>query len=75
MAYILSIIRTIIPKEIPIYLGRWKIDYCKVKINNTIKLANEDHCGTCSQYSLDKINATHKQYDIKILETKFLEKT
>ena len=55
MAYILSIIRSIIPKEIPTYLGRWRIDYCKVKINNTVKLANEDHCGTCNQYSSDKI--------------------
>jgi hypothetical protein len=62
MSFIISIIRNIIPKEIPTYLGRWKIDYCKVKINNTIKLANEDHCGSCNQYSTDKINSikTHK---------------
>ena len=75
MAYILSIIRNIIPKKIPTYLGRWKIDYCNVKINNTIKLANEDHCGSCSQYSLDKINDINKKSDIKFLENKFLEKT
>lgn len=61
MNYITSIIRNIIPKEIPKYLGRWKIDYCKVKINNTVDLANEDHCGSCSQYSLDKRNITNKQ--------------
>ena len=65
MAFILSIIRNIIPKEIPTYLGRWKIEYCNVKINNTVKLANEDHCGTCSQYSPDKIqdlkNPEHKE--------------
>ena len=55
MSYIISIIKTIIPKKLPTYLGRWRIDYCNVKINNTVKLANEDHCGTCSQYSLGKI--------------------
>ena len=73
MAFILSIIRNIIPKEIPIYLGRWKIDYCNVKINNTIKLANEDHCGTCSQYSLDKIQDLKLPNANKFLENKFLE--
>lgn len=70
MSYILSIIRSIIPKEIPTYLGRWRIDYCKVKINNIVKLANEDHCGTCNQYSLDKMNPTYKQSDIKDILTK-----
>ena len=71
MAYILSIIRTIIPKEIPTYLGRWKIEYCNVKINNIVKLANEDHCGGCTQYTIDtidtidKINITNKQSEMK----------
>jgi hypothetical protein len=55
MNFILSIIRNIIPKELPISLSRWRIEYCNVKINNTVKLANEDHCGNCSQYSLVKI--------------------
>ena len=55
MTFIISIIRNIIPKKIPTYLGRWRIDYCKVKINNIVKLANEDHCGICNQYALDKI--------------------
>jgi len=70
MSFILSIIRNIIPNKIPTYLGRWRIDYCNVKINNTVKLANEDHCGTCSQYSTNKIQDLKKQN-----ETKFLEKT
>ena len=64
MKFILSIIRNIIPKELPISLGRWRIEYCNVKINNTVKLANEDNCGSCSQYSLDKIQ------DLKNLERK-----
>jgi hypothetical protein len=35
-------------------LGRWNIDYCDKKINNKIDLSNEDHCGPCGQYILDK---------------------
>jgi hypothetical protein len=65
MKFILSIIRDILPKELPIYLGRWRIDYCNVKINNTVNLANEDHCGSCSQYALDKINITNKESENK----------
>ena len=72
MAYIISIIRTIIPKELPTYLGRWKIEYCNVKINNTIKLANEDHCGACSQYTLNNINITDKQNEIKGILNKII---
>ena len=35
-------------------LGRWNIDYCDKKVNNKIDLSNEDHCGPCGQYLLDK---------------------
>jgi len=40
----------------PMPLGRWKIENCNKQINNKIDLSNEDHCGTCSQYALSKIN-------------------
>ena len=72
MSYILSIIRNIIPKEIPTYLGRWKIDYCNVKINNTVKLANEDHCGSCNQYSTDKLHSIRTHTTIKRILPKHL---
>lgn len=35
-------------------LGRWNIEYCDKKMNNKIDLSNEDHCGPCGQYILDK---------------------
>jgi hypothetical protein len=35
-------------------LGRWNIDYCDKKTNNKIDLSNEDHCGPCGQYILNK---------------------
>ena len=41
-------------KEDKKILGRWNIDYSDTKINNKIYLSNEDHCGPCGQYILDK---------------------
>ncbi len=35
-------------------LGRWSIETCSTKINNKIDLSNEDHCGPCGQYAIDK---------------------
>lgn len=35
-------------------LGRWTIETCNKKINSKIDLSNEDHCGPCGQYILDK---------------------
>lgn len=37
-------------------LGRWKLDYCDIKINNRVDLSNEDHCGTCGQYAKIKLD-------------------
>ena len=54
MKYLITIIRNIIPKDLPKPLGRWKIDYCNKKINDKIDLSNEDHCGTCGEYALGK---------------------
>jgi hypothetical protein len=39
--------------KIPI-LGRWQIEKCNTKLSNKIKLANEDHCGTCTQTEIIK---------------------
>ena len=36
-------------------LGRWNIDYCDKKMNNKVDMSNEDHCGPCGQYALEKI--------------------
>jgi len=56
MKFIISIIRKIIPKELPKPLGRWKLEDCNIKINNKVDLSNEDHCGPCGKYALDKQN-------------------
>jgi hypothetical protein len=35
-------------------LGRWNIEYCDKKMNSKIDMSNEDHCGPCGQYILNK---------------------
>jgi hypothetical protein len=49
-----TFIKTLLQKEPPKHLGRWKIDYCNNKINGKIDLSNEDHCGPCGEYALEK---------------------
>ena len=56
--YIKTIINKKISKQLPIHLGRWNIEQCNKKTNNKVDLANEDHCGPCGQYVIDKIKIT-----------------
>ena len=53
MLSINNLIQKFIKKDKKV-LGRWSIEYCDKKINNKIDLSNEDHCGPCGQYLLDK---------------------
>ena len=60
-------------KNQKVLLGRWTIDYndprSAEKINKKIDLSNEDHCGPCGQYALEKMELqNNKTPDI------FLEK-
>jgi len=53
MNFIMNFIKKFVKKEKKI-LGRWNMEYCDKKMNNKIDLSNEDHCGPCGQYLLDK---------------------
>jgi len=53
MKFITNMIKKFIKEDKKI-LGRWNIEYCDKKMNNKIDLSNEDHCGPCGQYILDK---------------------
>lgn len=35
-------------------LGRWNIDHTPKQVINKVDWSNEDHCGPCGQYSIDK---------------------
>ena len=61
MKYIRSIITKLLPKEIPKPVGRWRIENCKSVMNHKIDLSNEDHCGPCGQYALEKIELTNSE--------------
>jgi len=70
MKYITTIIKKLIPKELPKPTGRWNIDYCNKKINNKIDLSNEDHCGPCGQYALTKLEPKDKNANEICLDKK-----
>ena len=59
MNYITPIIKRILgrllSKELPLPVGRWKIESCNKKMDYKVDLSNEDHCGPCGQYALNKI--------------------
>jgi len=67
MKYISKFINKLMTKEIPKKLGRWNIENCNKKIDNKIDLSNEDHCGPCGQYAINKIEM--KMKDIKTMKT------
>ena len=39
----------------PSHLGRWRTEACSIKMNHKIDLSNEDHCGPCGHYALEKV--------------------
>ena len=57
MKFIITILKRFIPKEVPKPLGRWGLEKSNKQINNNIDLSNEDHCGPCGQYALEKIDS------------------
>ena len=52
--FVKNILNKIASQEEKKILGRWNIDYCNQKLNKKVDLSNEDHCGPCGQYILDK---------------------
>ena len=63
MKFITTILKKILPVELPKHVGRWNIDYCNIKTNTKIDLSNEDHCGPCGQYALTKLKSKNKDND------------
>jgi len=59
MKFITTIIKKLMPKDISKPLGRWRIENCNTQMNHKIDLSNEDHCGPCGQYALEKVKFKH----------------
>jgi len=71
MKYITNIIKKFISKELPKPVGRWRIESCNIQMNHKIDLSNEDHCGPCSQYALEKIEfKKNKNKDLNLKSEK-----
>jgi hypothetical protein len=50
-------------------LGRWRIENCTIKMSHKIDLSNEDHCGPCGQYALNKIKDNTPRILKKVVST------
>ena len=61
MKFIITIItKHLLPSALPTPLGRWRLSQCTTQLNQKIDLSNEDHCGPCGQYALEKITKNNK---------------
>jgi hypothetical protein len=68
--HIITIIKKLIPKQLPLPLGRWRIENCNKQINNKIDLSNEDHCGPCGQYAIEKIKLKNQMKSFTNIDRK-----
>lgn len=65
MKKLIRIIKRFISEEKKV-LGRWNIDYCVAKMDSKVDLSNEDHCGPCGKYVLDKkVDILHTEMKLK----------
>ena len=55
MNFVKNIIQKFVKDDVKVVLGRWNIESCDKKINSKVDLSNEDHCGPCGKYILDKM--------------------
>ena len=51
----IPVLRSLLPKKIHKPLGRWSLDY-GLRQETKASLSNEDHCGPCGQYAMQKKN-------------------
>ena len=64
MKFLINLLRNFIPSNVPTpVLGRWRLENCKHKTNFKVDLSNEDHCGPCGQYALQKVESKAKNED------------
>ena len=65
MKRIIQLVKKMLLREVPPPVGRWRREDCNTKMNQKIDLSNEDHCGPCGQYALDKTETnSNKNVDI-----------
>ena len=71
MKRILNILKNILPKDPPRPVGRWRNDQDNKQIIQKIDLSNEDHCGPCGQYALDRAEEHRVQNTVPRIKPEF----
>lgn len=61
MNWLIRIINRIVLTETPKPIGRWRIETCNKKLDRKIDLSNEDHCGPCGKYIMEKLELKGKR--------------
>jgi len=59
MQFVRSIFKKFVSVDKVMPIGRWRIESCNKQLNRKIDLSNEDHCGPCGQYALEKMTITN----------------
>jgi hypothetical protein len=72
MKYIITVVKKFLPKDVPMPVGRWRVEKSNAQMNYNIDLSNEDHCGPCGQYKLPRPELQNKQpEDVRVEKTHF----
>jgi hypothetical protein len=61
MKFITTFIKKFLSKDLPKPVGRWRTENCNSQMNRKIDLSNEDHCGPCGQYALEKTEVINRK--------------
>jgi hypothetical protein len=61
MKFITTFIQKFLSKDLPKPVGRWRTENCNSQMNRKIDLSNEDHCGPCGQYALEKTEVINRK--------------
>jgi len=60
MTLFAKFIARVLPKSIPTPVGRWRVEHCEIRLDKRIDMSNEDHCGPCGQYAIEKLRDNKK---------------
>lgn len=63
---IVNVIRNSFLPETRISLGRWNTAYTSSTINTKVDMSNEDHCGPCGQYRMEKSKTINPEKKIDL---------
>ena len=61
MKYITKFLKPFQFQETKRVLGRWSVINSEKQISYKVDLSNEDHCGTCANYILEKRGPSAKE--------------